>query len=54
MFAGEIDGVGVSGDVTTKNFEVIIKKYTKITVDGKKDLWDVFLGDISVVTTQRN
>ena len=54
VFAGEIDGVRVYGDVTTKNFEVIIKKYTKITVDGKKDLWDVFLGDISVVTTQRD
>ena len=54
VFAGEIDGQRVYGDVTVKNIEIDIRQYDKLTKDGMKKFWDVFLGDISVVTTQRD
>ncbi|HMU13614.1 MAG TPA: hypothetical protein PKE53_06390 [Flavobacteriales bacterium] len=52
-FAGEVDGQLVYGDVTVKHIEITIKQYDKLTPEGMKKFWDVFLGDISVVTTQR-
>lgn len=51
-FVGMVDGVQTYSDVTNKNVTVTLRQYEKLTDDGFKKLWDVFLGDIGVSSTQ--
>ena len=51
-FVGKVDGVETYSDVTNKNVTVTLRQYEKLTDDGFKKLWDVFLGDIGVSSTQ--
>lgn len=53
IFKGYVDGKLVYTDETTKNVEIIAKKYSKETDSGTVAIWDVFLGDIGVRETTR-
>jgi hypothetical protein len=52
QFTGIVDGVETYSDVTNKNVTVTLRSYEKFTDGGFKKLWDVFLGDIGVSSTQ--
>lgn len=52
QFTGYVDGQETYSDVTNKNITVTIRSYEKFTDGGFKKLWDVFLGDIGVSSTQ--
>lgn len=41
-------------DITTKKAEVILKFYNKAVEGVQTENWDIFLGDISVVQTEKN
>ena len=51
-FVGQVDGVETYSDVTNENVTGTLGQYEKLTDDGFKKLWDVFLGDIGVSSTQ--
>ncbi|HKR06317.1 MAG TPA: hypothetical protein VJY62_16900 [Bacteroidia bacterium] len=52
-FTGWKDNVPVYSDKTTKTAEVILKAYTKGVEGVEENQWDVFLGDISVLYTEK-
>lgn len=47
------DGQIVYGDITERKVSIILKHYQKATESGNKTDWEVFLGDIGVVETER-
>lgn len=52
QFTGFVDGIETYSDVTNKNVTVTLRSYEKFTDGGFRKLWDVFLGDIGVSSTQ--
>ncbi|MES2112469.1 MAG: hypothetical protein V4577_27175 [Bacteroidota bacterium] len=47
------DGVVIYSDVTNKNIVITVKKYKKTEENGYTEGWEVYLGNISVLQTDR-
>jgi hypothetical protein len=52
VYRRSVDGRMVYGDVTRKNIEVVLKQYDKLVSGQLQTLWDVFLSDIGVLSTE--
>lgn len=50
-FEGFIESRVIYKDITKKNVEVIVKRYTKEASGNTEERWDAFLSDIAVVET---
>ena len=51
-FTGMVDGEVYYSDVTNKNVQIKLRTYEKVQEGRTTVLWDVFLGDIGVVSTK--
>lgn len=51
-FTGTTDNKVMYQDITTKRTEIVLKFYEKASQGELKKMWDVFLGDISVLQTE--
>ena len=51
-FTGMVDGQVYYSDVTNKNVQIKLRTYEKVQEGRTTVLWDVFLGDIGVVSTK--
>jgi hypothetical protein len=51
-FTGTTDNKVMYQDITTKRTEIVLKFYEKASQGELKKMWDVFLGDISVMQTE--
>lgn len=50
-FQGMVDGQVYYSDITNKNVQIKLRTYEKVVEGRTERLWDVFLGDIGVVST---
>jgi hypothetical protein len=50
-FQGMVDGQVYYSDITNKNIQIKLRTYEKVVEGRTERLWDVFLGDIGVVST---
>ena len=53
-FSATLENMNTYTDITTKKIEVILKFYEKAQQGELTENWDVLLGDVSVVQTEKN